>query len=115
MTIEVENWISAAPPNQQVQLRRLRSIILELAPDSDEAIKWNQPCYTQRHLFCYLQRAKKHVTMGFQNGARLNDPSSLLSGDGKLMRHINFAADAEIEEIAIKALIRDALRVDLEV
>ena len=112
MAADVETWISEAPPSQQRQLRALRALILENAPDATETIKWNQPCFSQKRLFCYLQRAKTHVTLGFQYGARLDDPQSLLTGDGKLMRHINFATEDHINEAACKALIGEALRID---
>jgi hypothetical protein len=95
-----------------VQLQRLRAIILSLSPDATEAFKWGQPCYTRNALFCYLQRAKTHVTLGFQKGALMSDPGNRLLGDGKQMRHIRFGPDEAIDTALCTALIEEALRLD---
>jgi hypothetical protein len=112
MTKTAIDWIKESPASQRAQLEKLRSLILDVAPHAEETIKWGQPCYTQNKLFCYLQRAKTHVTLGFQNGALIKDPLRMLKGEGKLMRHINFKAGDMIDVDACRALVQDALRID---
>lgn len=112
MSTTVDEWISQAPEAQRAQLQELRVIILSLAPDATEALKWGQPCYTRKALFCYLQRAKTHVTLGFQKGALMSDPGKRLQGDGKQMRHVRFGPSEAIDTELCTALIEEALRLD---
>ncbi len=81
-------------------------------PDAVESLKWGQPCYARNGLFCYLQRAKSHVTLGFQKGAAMNDPHGVLRGDGKQMRHVAFTEGDELDAGLCAGLIREAIRVD---
>jgi len=111
MTVTQEGWFSTAPENQRPMLDALRALILSAAPDILEEIKWSRPCYsTPRGMFCYLHRTKNHVTIGFQRGAALKDPKSLLEGTGKDMRHIKIAKAEEIDRQAILQLIQQAIQ-----
>lgn len=112
MTKSVTEWIDDTEEWQRVLLRELRSIIQTAAPDAAEALKWGQPCYSRNSLFCYLQRAKQHVTLGFQKGAQMNDPNGVLQGSGKTMRHLRFERNADIDEAQCTALVMEALRLD---
>lgn len=108
----VDEWLSNAPLPQRAQLQELRAIILALAPDASETLKWGQPCYSRQALFCYLQRANAHVTLGFQKGALMADPDKRLLGDGKQMRHIKFTPREAIDRALCVALIEEAVRLD---
>lgn len=112
MTKIVDEWIEESPQEQRVQLQRLREIIMSVAPDAKEALKWGQPCYTRKALFCYLQRAKTHVTMGFQKGSLMSDPDKRLTGEGKQMRHVHFLPGEAIDADLCARLIREALKLD---
>lgn len=112
MAKSVTDWIEEGEDWQQQLLRKLRALIRSAVPDAQEALKWGQPCYSRNGLFCYLQRAKQHVTLGFQKGARMNDPDRLLQGSGKQMRHLKFDANANIDEAQCTALIEEAIRLD---
>ena len=108
----VSDWIDEAEGWQKDALRELRSIILNTVPDAAEALKWGQPCYSRVGLFCYLQRAKQHVTLGFQKGALMKDPAGLLRGSGKEMRHLKFERSDDIDEARCVGYIQEALRLD---
>lgn len=112
MSATVDDWISQAPEAQRAQLCALRAIILALAPDATEALMWGRPCYARKALFCYLQRAKTHVTLGFQKGALMSDPGKRLLGDGKQMRHVTFGPNEAINTALCRTLIQEALRLD---
>jgi len=58
------------------------------------------------------QRAKTHVTLGFQQGAVLNDPHGVLCGEGKQMRHVTFEEGDDVDAAVCADLIREAIRVD---
>ena len=112
MPKSVDDWINESEDWQKVYLKHLRTIILAAVPDAEEALKWGQPCYSRNSLFCYLQRAKAHVTLGFQKGAQMSDPGGLLEGEGKLMRHVRFGRNAVIDEPACISLIEAAVALD---
>jgi len=52
------------------------------------------------------------VTIGFQQGAHLEDANKLLVGTGKDMRHVKFDLSGEIDRPAIKNLISKAIEYD---
>ncbi|MBL8590500.1 MAG: DUF1801 domain-containing protein [Methylobacteriaceae bacterium] len=112
MSRSIDAWIAEAPEAQRSQLQRLRSLVIAAAPDAVESLKWGQPCFARKTLFCYLQRARTHVTLGFQKGALMSDPDKRLVGDGKLMRHVRFGRSETIDTKLCTALIEEALRVD---
>lgn len=60
--------------------------------------------------FAYVNAFTKHVNVGFFNGAALADPSGLLQGGGKRMRHVKLRPGEEINETALRTLIAGAYR-----
>ncbi len=112
MNNNAENWFNNLPANQNKPLTQLRKLILACGKDIEEDIKWSRPCYSKNHLFCYLQKSKAHVTIGFHRGTQLDDPDSLLEGQGKDMRHIKIGFDDKINSTAIKKLIENAIALD---
>ena len=108
----VLQWIDESEQWQSALLSELRTVIQSTVPDAQEAMKWGQPCFSRNGLFCYLQRAKNHVTLGFQKGAKMNDPDGLLKGDGKQMRHVKFGQNSQIDPVQCAALIKEAIRLD---
>jgi hypothetical protein len=55
--------------------------------------------------FAYVNTFKSHVNVGFFYGALLEDPSGLLAGAGKHMRHVKLAPGREIDAAALGDLI----------
>jgi hypothetical protein len=50
----------------------------------------------------------KHVNLGFNEGATLDDPKGILQGDGKQIRHIQFKILEDIKRPPIRSYIRRA-------
>jgi hypothetical protein len=55
--------------------------------------------------FAYVGVFKAHVNVGFFLGSELPDPTGLLEGTGKRLRHVKLRPDAEIDADALSALI----------
>ena len=55
--------------------------------------------------FAYVNAFTRHVNVGFYNGADLPDPSALLEGSGKRMRHVKLKPGEAIDEQALGKLI----------
>jgi hypothetical protein len=62
--------------------------------------------------FGYVNSFKSHVNVGFFQGAALEDPSGLLEGSGKRMRHVKLRPGTEINSSALRDLI-DAAYLDI--
>lgn len=58
--------------------------------------------------FGYVNAFTAHVNVGFFLGAHLADPSGLLQGTGKNMRHVKLWPDKETDREALAALIQAA-------
>jgi hypothetical protein len=112
MNQDIEAWFAKLSDSQRPLLLKLRQLILEAGDGITEEIKWGQPCYSKNKLFCYLQKSKTHVTIGFQQGAHLDDRNGILVGDGKDMRSVKLKLSDRIDSAPIKRLISDALKFD---
>jgi hypothetical protein len=58
--------------------------------------------------FGYVNVFTAHAAVGFFHGASLPDPTKLLEGTGRYMRHVKLRADGRVEAPALEALIRAA-------
>ena len=58
--------------------------------------------------FGYVNAFTAHVNVGFFRGAELHDPSRLLEGTGKFMRHVKLRPEREINATALTKLIETA-------
>jgi hypothetical protein len=58
--------------------------------------------------FGYVNVFSAHVNVGFFLGAELDDPSGLLEGTGRRMRHVKVKPGVELDVAALSALIRAA-------
>jgi hypothetical protein len=94
----------------------LREIVLEEAPDAAETVYRNHPHAIwfgfgpkMKDMFCYIAMARKHVNLGFCQGASLSDPNQVLEGQGKKMRHIKFKSERDVELPFVRRYIRAAI------
>lgn len=58
--------------------------------------------------FAYVDAFTAHVNVGFFRGAELSDPSGLLEGTGKSMRHVKLRPDREVDATALATLVKAA-------
>ena len=93
-------------------LARIRKLIKEADPDVVEEWKWRGvPVWYHAGMICTGETYKNAVKMTFAKGAALEDPSSLFNSSlgGNTRRAIDIHEDDEIDEKALKALIRAAV------
>jgi len=95
-------------------LSRLRTLIKQADPDVVEEWKWENPVWSHDGLICTGEAYKKVVKMTFSKGAALEDPSGLFNSSlgGNTRRAIDFHEGEKIDEKALKALIRAAVRLN---
>jgi len=58
--------------------------------------------------FGYVGVFKAHVNVGFFGGAGLPDPSGLLEGAGKRMRHVKIRPGVDVDAVALAVLVDEA-------
>ena len=93
-------------------LSRLRALVKEADPEVVEEWKWRGvPVWSHDGLICTGETYKKVVKMTFANGAALKDPSGLFNSslDGNTRRAIDFHEGEQIDEEALKTLVRAAV------
>lgn len=103
-------------------LRRVRGLIREADPDVVEAVKWRKPSnpagvpvWEHAGMLCTGETYKDKVKLTFARGASLEDPSNLFNSslDGGTRRALDIRQGEEIDENAFKALVREAVAVNL--
>jgi hypothetical protein len=103
-------------------LGKVRRIIKEADPDIVEEWKWAKstspgtPVWSHNGGICTGETYKNVVKLTFFKGAALNDPSGLFNSslEGKVRRAIDIKEDDEIDEEALKKLIREAVALNLK-
>ncbi len=93
-------------------LARIRDLVKEADPEAVEEWKWRGvPVWYHEGMICTGETYKNAVKMTFAKGASLEDPSGLFNSslEGSTRRAIDFHEGEEIDEKALKALIRAAV------
>jgi hypothetical protein len=93
-------------------LRRVRELIKEADPEITEEWKWRgTPVWSHNGIVCTGESYKGYVKLTFAKGASLKDPAGLFNAsmDGNVRRAIDIHQDYQIEEPALKDLIRAAV------
>ena len=94
---EITNYIQNASNEQITLLEELRQLIHEVVPGTSEAIKWGFPVFAKSKDYAYLRFSKKHITLGFYNIDKIEDPEDKLEGKGITLRHIKIRNKKDIE------------------
>jgi hypothetical protein len=58
--------------------------------------------------FAYVNAFRAHVNVGFFLGAELPDPSGLMEGSGRFMRHVKLGPERAVDAGALQELIESA-------
>ena len=102
-------------------LARLRALIVQADPDVVEERKWKKPSnpwgvpvWSHDGMICTGETHKSVVKMTFAKGAFLDDPAGLFNSslEGNLRRAIDFHEGDKVNEKALKALIRAAVKLN---
>jgi hypothetical protein len=105
-----------------VRLARIRTLIKQADPDVVEEVKWRKPSnplgvptWSHAGIICTGETYKDKVKLTFARGAALDDPSGLFNSSlgGAARRAIDIHEGKEINEKALKALIREAVLINL--
>ncbi len=103
-------------------LSRVRELIKEADPEIVEEWKWAKstspgtPVWSHNGIVCTGETYKNVVKLTFAKGASLDDPSRLFNSslDGNVRRAIDIREGDEINEPALKQLIRAATALNVK-
>jgi hypothetical protein len=103
-------------------LGKMRKLIKEADPEVVEEWKWAKatspgtPVWSHDGPICTGETYKSVVKLTFFKGASLDDPTGLFNSslEGKVRRAIDIREGEEINEPALKELIREAVALNLK-
>ena len=114
---KIDAWIAELDDWRGETLAVVRRIIRAADPEIVEEWKWAKatspgvPVWSREGGICTGETYKSVVKLTFFKGASLDDPSGLFNSslEGNVRRAIDIQEDEEIDEEALKALIRAAV------
>ena len=131
----MKNAVPAESPSAQIDakikdlgdwrgqtLAHVRKIILSADPEIIEEWKWvkptspGTPVFSRGGIVCTGETYKSVVKLTFAKGASLPDPSGLFNSslEGNVRRAIDIHEGEKVNELALKALIRAAVALNLK-
>lgn len=113
----LNNFLNAYPPEVHKTYIATREMVLTLAPNANELVydSYNAlSCvysFTEnmKQGFIHIAAYPKHVNLGFNQGASLQDPNTLLVGTGTRIRHIKIKVLATLENSGTLKLVELAI------
>ncbi len=112
---EFEKLLTTNQPEAQELARELRRLLQRLLPKAQEKIYkgWGVADYgfsASGRGFLSIGPNKSYVNLFFMDGVELDDPSGLLVGSGKRLRHVKIASRKDLQSKALHKLVREAAR-----
>ena len=115
---EIDAIIGKSDDWRGEMLARLRAVVLQAGPDVIEEVKWKKPSrpegvpvWSLDGIVCIGEMLKSAVRLTFPKGAQLKDPKKLFNTrlDSKSVRAIDFREGEKVPEAALKALLVEAI------
>jgi hypothetical protein len=115
---QIDSKIASLGDWRGATLARVRRVIRASDPDIVEEVKWRKPSnpagvpvWEHGGIICTGETYKDKVKLTFARGALLDDPSGLFNAslEGGTRRAIDLREGEEIDESALKALVREAV------
>ena len=107
----IDQYVKDLPDWRGKLVARLRTLILEAAPELTEEWKWDTPVWSHKGNVVAAGVFKDHVKLNFFKGASLKDPNGLFNAglEAKTTRGIDIHEGEDINESALKDLVRAAV------
>lgn len=108
---QIDNYIKGLGDWRGKLVARLRKLILDTDPNLTEEWKWDTPVWSYKGNVVAAGVFKDHVKLNFFKGASLEDPKGLFNAglDAKATRAVDITEGEEIDEAALKDLVRTAV------
>jgi hypothetical protein len=114
---ELLKFLAPYDPSIQKLALEVRAYLLAIEPRATETIydAYNAVAigysFTGRLKECYCHVAvyARHVNLGFNRGADLDDPEKILQGAGSQVRHVTIRDKSDLASAYLKGLVRAAI------
>jgi hypothetical protein len=110
-----EELMATSSPEIRSLGRRARALIYEVLPGTVEVVWPHQRSAgygtgprKMSEQFCWLAPLTRHLVFGFYYGTELPDPTGLLEGTGRLMRHVKIRTAEQLDDPALRRLVQVA-------
>jgi hypothetical protein len=105
----IDEWMDEQPEELAAIARAWFDVMRNCGADVRELIHDDQPtaCVGDA-AFGYVDAFTAHVNVGFFCGSELADPTGLLQGTGKFMRHVTIRPGQRVDERRLTELIEAA-------
>ncbi len=94
----------------------LRAYLFELYPEGNELLYHTHALTAVFSIseklgdaYCHIPVYTQHINLGFNKGALLEDPDHLLTGTGKLIRHIAIQVPVDYRNDQVRTLVKRAI------
>lgn len=109
---DFERCLSDYQPKLQRLYRDIRKLVLSVHEHPNELL-YNSHALTSafslseklKDAFCHIALYSKHINLGFNSGALLDDPSGILKGTGTKIRHIPFRNGDGLESEEVRSML----------
>jgi len=111
------SYLASYDPHVAKLTLALREVILDEAPEAVESISRGYAVaigfsFTGKPLkdgFCHIAAYRTHVNLGFNRGAQMADPSRVLQGTGKAIRHVTIHDENDLERPFLRRYLQAAI------
>lgn len=115
----IENFLKFTPHHLQEIVLELRNVIMAVAPDATEVVRWGGLSYFHEGRggiisagICQIGIHKDHIHLAFIHGAFLPDPGRLLRGTQKYKRYVQIDSYENAPWNNLKELIANSSKLD---
>lgn len=109
----VDEYIAVASPDVKEHLERLRTAIIQTAPQAQEGISYEMPVYKLNGALVYFGGFTKHVSL-FPGPEAIAAFKEELAGYKTSTGTIQFPADKKIPVTLVKKIVKFRLKQNLE-
>jgi len=109
----VDEFVQKKVPAQYRDLvAELRVLLRQNMPGVEELISYGIPMYRYDKPIAWITPSKSGVTLGFRDGASIEDKFGLLKGKGKGARNVHIKTVEDVNKAALRDYIKQAVKLD---
>ena len=106
---QIDRWFDARQPALGAIAREWFAVMRDCGQDVTELLHDGHPTVCVGDAaFGYVNVFTSHVNIGFFHGASLEDPTGILQGDGRFMRHVRARPESLPDHADLKVLVEAA-------